>query len=118
METISEGLEKGVTAGSKERISEIFKISLARSQEVKPRGCPKVNVDTSPEKPESVNLHQVGKGLKSEFGDEAIKAMAPREAHLILSQLLSKGKTVFFALEGAFPMGKGKKALQLVALEI
>lgn len=109
-----------MTAGSMKRISEIFKISLVRGQEVKPRGCPKVNVDTSPEKPESVNLHlrQVGKDLKSEFGDEAIKATAPREAHLILSQLLSKGKTVFFALEGAFPMGKGKKALQLVALEI
>ena len=78
METINEGLEKGVTTGRKERISEIFKISLARGQEVKPRECPKVKVDTSPENPESVNLHlrQVGKDLKSEFGDEAIKATA------------------------------------------
>ena len=57
METINEGLEEGLRAGSKERISEILKTSVARGQVVKPRGCPKVNVDTSPEKPESVNLH-------------------------------------------------------------
>ena len=113
METINEGLEEGLRAGSKERISEILKTSVARGQVVKPRRCPKVNVDTSPGKPEAVNLHlrHAGKDLKSEFGDEAIKAMDLREAHLILSQPVSKGKTVFFALEGAFAMSKGKIAL-------
>lgn len=90
-----------MTTGRKERISEIFKISLARGQEVKPRECPKVKVDTSPENPESVNLHlrQVGKDLKSEFGDEAIKATALKRSPSDSESATFKGKNCIFLLK-------------------